>query len=130
MPHIKACYSIDTQRHPAGGVDRSRLALGVIAHERDRIGIGWIVLHVRGAHHGERDPQLLENRAALRRCRVEELTILHVAEWPGEDEPLARIRRRRSGDDVQLGHVAQPGFFATQISSAGHLRAHSTENVS
>ena len=38
--------------------------------------------------------------------------------------------RERSGDDVERGHAAQPGFFATQISSAGHLRAHSAEKVS
>ena len=38
--------------------------------------------------------------------------------------------RESSGDDVELRHAAQPGFFATQISSTGHLRAHSAEKVS
>ena len=115
-PAVEMDGRVDAERRRAGGVHRSRLALGVAAHERDRVGVGWVVLHVRRAHHRERDPQLLENRAALWRGR-------------GEDEPRAR-RRLRSGDDVELGHVAQPCFFATQISSAGHLRAHSAENVS
>ena len=83
----------------AAAVDGARLAARVVADERDGIGVGRVVLGVLGRDDLERDPELLENRPALRRRRR-------------EDE-------RRHG----------PGLRATQISSAGHFRAHSAENV-
>ncbi len=97
-PAVEVDGGVDAERDRAVGVHRSRLALGVIAHELDRVGVGRIVLDVRRCDRRERDAQLLEDRAALRRCR---------------------------GQRERLGHTR---FFATQISSAGHLRAHSAEN--
>ena len=79
---------------------RAGLALGMLADELDRIGVGRVVLDVGGRDDGERDLQLLEDRAPLRRCRRE---------------------------DERAGH---PGFFATQISSTGHLRDQSAEKAS
>ena len=91
---------VDTERDGALDVDRARLAFRVVADERDGVGVGRVVLDVRRGDDGEGDPELLEDRTALRRRRGE------------------RERRRHRG------------FFATQISSLGHLRAHSTENAS
>ena len=53
---------------------RAGLADGVRANELDRVGVGRIVLLVVRRTRLERDPQLLEDRPALRRRR-------------GEDEP-------------------------------------------
>ena len=99
-PAVEMDGRVDAERDRAFRVHRSGLALGVIAHERDRVGVGRVVLHVRGCDRRERDAQLLEDRAAL---------------------------RRRRGEREDVGHAR---FFATQISSLGHLRAHSTENAS
>ncbi len=90
---------IDPERD-AVGMDGACLPLGVGPHERDRIRIRRVVLHIRRRHDLVPNAQLLQDRSALRRRR-------------SEDEP-----RRH------------PSFFATQISSAGHARDHSTENDS
>ena len=70
-----------------------------VAHERDGVGVGRVVLDVAGRDGVERDRELLEDRATL---------------------------RRRGREDERLRHE---GFAATQISSAGHFRAHSAENA-
>ena len=91
---------VDAERDRPATVHGARLALGVVAHERDRFGVGRVVLHVVRRHVPERDPQLLQDRAPLRRGR---------------------------GEDERRGHAC---FFATQISSTGHLRDHSAEKAS
>ncbi len=57
---------VDPERDGAFPVDGARLSLGMGADELDRIGVWWIVLLVDRRDDLERDPQLLENRAALR----------------------------------------------------------------
>ena len=79
--------------------DQSALAPRVLADERHRVGVRRVVLDVVGCDDLEQDAGLLEDRAPLRRGR-------------GEQE-----RRSR-----RPAHA----FRATQISSAGHCRAHST----
>ena len=91
---------VDPERDGTVRMNGAGLALGVRPDELDRICVGWVVLLVDGRDDIERDPQLLEDRAPLRRGR-------------SEDE---RIAHRR--------------FLATQISSLGHLRDHSTEKAS
>ena len=90
---------VDAERDRSGRVHGARLPLRVLAHERDRIGVGRVVLDVHGRDGGERDLELLEDRPPL---------------------------RRRRGEDERSRH---PGFFATQISSTGHLRDHSAEKA-
>ena len=70
----------------------------MLADELDRIGVRGIVLLVVRRNGVERDPELLEDHAALGARR-------------GEQNRSSRVRAHR--------------FRATQISSAGHLPAHS-----
>ncbi len=65
---------VDSDGDGAFGMDGAGLALGMGANELDGVGIGRVVLLVRGRDDVERDAELLENRPSLGRCR-------------GEDEP-------------------------------------------
>ncbi len=56
---------VDAERESAVGVDGASLALGVVAHERDGIGVRRIVLDVGRRDDDERDVELLEDRTAL-----------------------------------------------------------------
>ena len=80
-------------------MDGARLSQRVLAHERDGVGVGRVVLDVPRRNGVERNRELLEDRATL---------------------------RRRGREDERLRHE---GFAATQISSAGHFRAQSAENA-
>ena len=84
--------------------DRVRLAARVLAHELHRIGIRRVALLVARSDDGERQPELLENRPPLRRDGCE--------------------------NDRRSRRNAHPRLRAFQISSAGHLRAHSAETKS
>ena len=95
-PPVELNGGIDPEGDGTFPVDGARLSLGVGADELDRIGVGRIVLLVDRLDDLERDPQLLQNRPPLRRGRC-------------EDE-----------------RAAHSGFFATQISSAGHFFAQAT----
>ena len=55
----------------AVGVDGSRLSLRVPTNQLGRVGVGWVVLDVVGSDDVERNGELLEDRAALRRRRRE-----------------------------------------------------------
>ena len=57
---------VDAERDRPVAVDGAGLAFGMLADEHDRVGIRRIVLLVGGGDGGERDPELLEDRAALR----------------------------------------------------------------
>ena len=91
---------VDAEHGPLAGVllRRRRLPARVLADELDRIGVRGIVLLVVRRDGVERDPELLEDHAALR-------------------------ARRREQD--RSGRVRAHRFRAIQISSAGHLPAHS-----
>ena len=90
---------VDAERDEPLAVRRSCLPLRMPEDELHRVGIRWVVLDVVRRDNLERDRELLEDRAALRR-------------GGREDEPLRH-----------------EGFAATQISSAGHFRAQSAENA-
>ena len=62
---------VDPEGEPALMMGGSGLATRVVADEHDRIGIGGVVLDVRWDDNLERDPELLEDRPALRRRRRE-----------------------------------------------------------
>jgi hypothetical protein len=91
---------VDSERYGILHVNGAGFALGVVTNELDRLCIVWVMLLEDRADDVERDLQLQENRTSL---------------------------RRRRSEDERLGHRR---FSATQISSLGHLRAHSTENAS
>ncbi len=99
-PAVVVHGRVDPERDGTLQVDGAGLALGMVADEPDRLGVGWVMLLVGGGEDAEGNAQLLENRTSL---------------------------RRRRSEDERLGHR---GFSATQISSLGHLRPHSTENAS
>jgi len=80
-------------------VDGTRLPERVVAHERDRVGVGWVVLDVARRDGVERDRELLEDRPALRLGGREDEAVRH------------------------------DGLAATQISSAGQLRDQSAEKT-
>ena len=80
----------------------SGLPLRVRADELDRIGARRVVLLIAGRGDLERDPELRQDRAALRRRR-------------GEERAAARAAQTR-----------QARFRAFQISSIGHFVAHSS----
>ena len=62
---------IDAERDPSIRVNRARLPLRMSANELDRVGVWRVVLDVVGREDLERDAQLLEDRASLRRRRRE-----------------------------------------------------------
>ena len=80
-------------------MDAARLSRGVVADERDRVGVGRVVLDVVGATTSN----------GIRSC--------------------SRIARRCGEVEASTSVVTHAGFSATQISSVGHCRAHSTENA-
>ncbi len=99
-PALQVDGGVDSEHGPlVRFADRARLAGGVITHEGDGVGVGRVVLLVVGLCKLERDPQLLEDRAALRRRR-------------GEQE---RRRRRDAHERLRV----------TQICSEGQRRAQS-----
>ena len=79
-PPVEMHRRVDPERPAPLAVTERGLADGVRADERDGVGVGRIVLHVRRCDDVERDAQLLEDRAALRRRR-------------GEHEPSCRLLR-------------------------------------
>ena len=91
---------VDTERRASRLVDGARLPERVVAHERDGVGVGRVVLDVARRDGVERDRELLEDRPALRR-------------GGREDEPVRH----------------EDGLAATQISSAGQLRDQSAEKT-
>jgi hypothetical protein len=72
---IDAAVEVDgrvhAERDPSVGVDGTGLPLRVASDELDGIGVGRVVLDVLRGDDLERDLQLLEDRAALRRRRSE-----------------------------------------------------------
>ena len=84
------------QRAVAGRVRRSAPCPRVRADERDRVGVRRVVLLVGGRDDVERDPQLLEDRAALRRGRGEDERG-HAA-LPRDPDLLGRPLRAHSAE--------------------------------
>ncbi len=90
---------VDAEGRASRRVDGARLPKRVLPHERDGVGVVRVVLDVPRRDGLERNRELLEDGASLRRGGC-------------EDEPLRH-----------------EGFAATQISSAGQLRDQSAENT-
>ena len=90
---------VDAEHRQLAGLPRNRagLAACVLAHELDHIGFRRVLLHVVGREDLVRDPELVEDHAALRarRCKHQRL------------------------DDVRAQRLR-----ALQISSHGHFFAH------
>ena len=68
-PPVQVHRGVDAERDGAVAMHGARLPLGVRAHQRDRVGIRRVVLDVPGRDGFEGDPELLEDRAPLRRGR-------------------------------------------------------------
>ena len=70
-PPVESDRRVDAERHAPVLVNRARLPFGMRAHELGRLETGRVVLDVARGDDLERNPQLLEDRAALRTRRGE-----------------------------------------------------------
>jgi hypothetical protein len=70
-PAVEEHGRVHAERQPAGRVDGARLPFSMPEDELRGVGVGRIVLDVRGRDDVEGDAQLLEDRAALRARRCE-----------------------------------------------------------
>jgi hypothetical protein len=79
-PAVEDDRRVDAECDPPVEMDRARLALRVSEDELRRIGVTRVVLDVLRRDDLERDSELLEDRAPLRRGRGERQRVLRATQ--------------------------------------------------